>query len=206
MPRALRAEAPLLLSMAILAAGWNGIVVGSGTTIDATDTVVRVIDGDTFVAHRLGRVRLADVDAPELGEPGGEEATEVLRSLVHLRVVFLDIDGLHETDRYGRTVAVVYVEHNETHLLNVNVALLEAGRVRVVDFPNEFDPDAWNRYVARPNGGSTVVQDAHRVVVLSVVAILVLASVGVYLLLRSPDPLRGGGNLEPRRLPPRRPG
>ena len=34
---------------------------------DARTTVTRVIDGDTFDSSLIGRVRLADIDTPEVG-------------------------------------------------------------------------------------------------------------------------------------------
>ncbi|MFQ5910120.1 MAG: thermonuclease family protein, partial [Thermoplasmata archaeon] len=111
--------------------------------IDQTGTVEQVIDGDTFLAIYMGRVRLADIDAPEIGEPGAREATDYLDSLILPQVVYLDVDDVHGVDRYNRVVAVVYVRHNSTHLLNVNEALLRAGLAVVIDFPNEFDPATW---------------------------------------------------------------
>ncbi len=114
----------------------------SAWEIDATDTVNRVIDGGTFVGTSLGRVRLSDIDTPEVGEPGADEATDYLTALILYEEVHLDIDDVDQTDRYGRWIAVVYVRHNATHLLNVNEALLQAGLADVWDFPNEFDPYA----------------------------------------------------------------
>ncbi len=72
--------------------------VASNWEIDATGIVERVMDGDTFHAVPLGRVRLADIDTPEVGEPGAQEATDCLTSLVYRRLVYLDVDDLH-----GRT-------------------------------------------------------------------------------------------------------
>ncbi len=106
--------------------------------INATVFVTSVIDGDTFVADPVGSVRLADIDAPEVGELGAEEATAHLSSLVYHKRVYLDVDDLYGRDVYGRVVAVVYAQHNATHLLNVNQELLQAGMVEVTDFPNEF--------------------------------------------------------------------
>ena len=45
--------------------------------------VVRVIDGDTIIAHWRGmdeKVRLLNIDTPERGEPGYKEATDMLRN------------------------------------------------------------------------------------------------------------------------------
>ena len=49
-------------------------------------TVVKVIDGDTFVVNRkignTNKVRLANADAPELYQYGGRQAANVLRKLI----------------------------------------------------------------------------------------------------------------------------
>lgn len=119
----------------------------AGWEIDETARVTRIVDGDTFIADPGGRVRLADIDAPETDEPGAAVATELLSSLVHLKWVYLDLDDLDGRDVYGRLVAVAYVRHNATHLLNVNQALLDAAAVEARDFSNEFDPKMWTRYV-----------------------------------------------------------
>lgn len=45
------------------------------------ERVTKVIDGDTFkTAARKRSVRLANVDAPEKGQPGGAKATRDLKS------------------------------------------------------------------------------------------------------------------------------
>lgn len=128
----------LLVTARSIAIGWE---------IDATATVTRVVDGDTFIVASLGRVRLADIDTPEVGQSGAREAMEYLTLLVHRKLVLLDIDDTRGKDRYGRVVAVVYLRHNVTHLLNVNEALLSAGLANLADFPNEFDPATWTLYV-----------------------------------------------------------
>ncbi len=119
--------------------------------IDATDTVTYVIDGDTFDTYETGRIRLADVDAPERYEPGYSEATDALVALIDGKTVYLDIDNLTGQDRYGREVCVVYVRYNATHITNVNKLLLEQGNVAPYDFSNnEFNPATWTTYVHYP--------------------------------------------------------
>lgn len=142
----------------LLLLGVSTVLVGAsaGWEIDATVTVTRVIDGDTFDAVPIGRVRLADINAPEVGEAGAQEATAFLTSLVGSRVVYLDIDDVHRSDPYGRIVAVVYVRHNSTHLLNVNAILVTYGHVDVWDHSNEFDPVIWPLYVYHPEKESSV--------------------------------------------------
>lgn len=71
------------------------------------EKVTRVIDGDTFKTdRRVHPVRLADVDAPEKGRPGGTKATEALRKLIGGKEVTVDTVA---RDSYGRSVAKVKV-------------------------------------------------------------------------------------------------
>ena len=71
------------------------------------EKVTRVIDGDTFeTARRVHPVRLANVDAPEKGQPGGAGATEALRKLIGGKEVSVDTVA---RDSYGRSVANVRV-------------------------------------------------------------------------------------------------
>ncbi|HEV8110431.1 MAG TPA: thermonuclease family protein, partial [Burkholderiales bacterium] len=64
------------------------------------------IDGDTLVCNRQ-KVRLTNVYAAEMNQPGGSAAKKKLQALVHNREV-----GLvpHGHDRYGRILAEVYVD------------------------------------------------------------------------------------------------
>ena len=64
------------------------------------------IDGDTLVCNRQ-KVRLANVDAPELDRAGGRAAKRRLQTLVQGREVALKIHG---QDRYGRLLAEAFVE------------------------------------------------------------------------------------------------
>ena len=81
---------------------------------------------------------MADVDAPEKGESGYYDARDFLISLVYNKRVYLDIDDIYGTDKYGRVVCVVYVEYNSTHFKNVNKALLVGGYAVIKNFHNEF--------------------------------------------------------------------
>ncbi len=158
--------------------------VATGWEVDATAFVSRVVDGDTLHTTRLGVVRLADIDTPEVGEPGAQEATNYLTSLVLGRQVYLDVDDLQRTDRYGRIVAIAYVRHNATHLLNVNQALIEAGLARLDDYRNEFDPRTWTRYVSHQEAGELVEAAATRELA-GVAVMAIVASFGLLLLRRS---------------------
>jgi endonuclease YncB( thermonuclease family) len=84
--------------------------------------LVRVKDGDSLVAKVQGvamEIRLAEIDAPEIGQPYGRAAKQELASLAAGRqLVIVPID----TDRYGRTVAHVW--NGSTHL---NAELVKRG-------------------------------------------------------------------------------
>jgi hypothetical protein len=118
--------------------------------IDVSTVVYKVVDGDTLDGFPIGRVRLADINAPERGEPGYIEAIQALVNLTLNKRVYLDVDDLGVMDKYNRIVAVVYVRYNSTHILNVNKWLVDNGYAEVLDFDNEFDPMAWSLYVYMP--------------------------------------------------------
>ena len=75
---------------------------------------VEVIDGDTIRTPDGQSIRLCGIDAPEVahrgkvGQPLGEEAKQKLRSLIDAAGgrVIVSAAG---TDRYGRTIAEVFV-------------------------------------------------------------------------------------------------
>ena len=115
--------------------------------IDAQGTVTYIVDGDTFDVNTVGRIRLADIDCPDQGEAGCQEATNYVSSLINGKSVYVDIDDVYGTDPYDRTVAVVYVRHNSTHLLNVNKGLLVQGLATIWNFDNEFNPYEWSLFV-----------------------------------------------------------
>lgn len=84
--------------------------------------VVAVADGDTFtmlIDQEQVRVRLHGIDCPERGQDFSSVAKEYLSDLVFNKTV--RVEKL-DTDRYGRTIGLVYVD--STH---VNEALLRAG-------------------------------------------------------------------------------
>ena len=63
------------------------------------------VDGDTLVCNHR-KIRLTNVYAPELNEPGGHAAKRRLNAIVKSGAVTL---RPHGQDRYGRTLAEVYV-------------------------------------------------------------------------------------------------
>ena len=117
---------------------------GNCYEIDDSGTVTYIVDGDTVDVSSVGRIRLADIDAPDAGEAGKEAATNYISSLIYQKTVYIDIDDVYGTDVYGRIVAVLYVYYDANHVKNVNKAMLDSGHATIWDFDNEFDPYSWN--------------------------------------------------------------
>jgi len=116
-----------LLAPALLAA----VLVACDSTDTAplppdSATIARVADGDSLVLRGGERVRLLQIDAPELG--GGEcYGREAMRELARLLEpgddVRLEFDPeLDERDRHGRLLRYVHLEYD-----NVNVELVRRG-------------------------------------------------------------------------------
>lgn len=147
----MKGKIPLLL-FAMVALTYVPIpsVSASLMEVDTTAVVYKVIDGDTFDAFPVGRVRLADINAPESGEPSYAEARSFLSLMVYDKRVYLDVDDIYVMDRYNRIVCLVYVRYNSTHLINVNLALLIKGFAVINDYYNEFNPTTWILFVYHP--------------------------------------------------------
>ncbi|MBI3252113.1 MAG: thermonuclease family protein [Candidatus Omnitrophica bacterium] len=95
-----------------------------------------VVDGDTFQLETGERVRLIGVDTPEYQpwknriDPYGREASEYSKKLLSGKKVWLEKDA-GEKDRYGRTLAYVYLEDGRF----VNRILVEEGFARAKYYP-----------------------------------------------------------------------
>jgi hypothetical protein len=113
-------------------------------------TVTHVVDGDTFEIRAVNgtkyTIRMADVNASEIGQAGYNEAKAALASVISGKTVYLDVDDLYVWDARGtgyRVVAVPYINHNYTHFLNVNEAMFLGDYLEKKEYPNEFSPYAW---------------------------------------------------------------
>jgi endonuclease YncB( thermonuclease family) len=78
---------------------------------------VAVTDGDTIkvltAEHQLLRIRVSWIDAPEMGQAFGNNAKQAMSALVFGKGVEL---RPHAIDRYGRTVAMVFVDGRDAGL------------------------------------------------------------------------------------------
>lgn len=126
---------------------------------EAYGVVTNVVDGDTFdvtiekanskIASAVERVRLADVNSPELSTPDGPSAMDFTFSVLMNKRVYMDIDDLSGTgrDSYGRLIAVVYLTGFYGQPLaspNFNRMLVDSRHAVLENFTNnEFEPADW---------------------------------------------------------------
>ncbi|MDK2892957.1 thermonuclease family protein [Methanohalophilus sp.] len=100
----------LLYFFLLLGIAFSGCISPFDSGIpNSTDTVVRVVDGDTFVISSGEKVRLIGIDTPEVDEPYYSEATYALSELVMGKQVLLEGDTSNR-DKYGRLLRYVWVD------------------------------------------------------------------------------------------------
>ena len=143
-----RTKAVFMLSMLLL------ITLAAGAPDEAMGRVSKVVDGDTFdvaldshdsrISEDLIRIRLADIDTPEVRGPkaceAGKKASAYTKTWLLNTFVSLDLDNKTGEDSYGRWVAICYLQDGR----NFNKMLVEAGHAVIKDFKNnEFDPWSW---------------------------------------------------------------
>ncbi len=119
----------LLLTLPTLTWAWSGKVVG-------------VADGDTITVLRdkeQVKIRLYGIDCPEKGQAFGKRAKQFTSKMVFGKVVEVEV---MDTDRYGRTVALVAVNKQI-----LNEELLKAGYAWVYyQYCHEMICHAWADY------------------------------------------------------------
>lgn len=132
----------IFFSILFLLTGCFSGSISTDENINLLETeVIRVIDGDTFVANINGveeKVRLLLIDTPEVVhpskpvEPFGPEASQFTKELIEGKKVYLEFD-IQERDKYGRILAYVYLLDGRM----LNELLLEKGLAQVVVYqPN----------------------------------------------------------------------
>lgn len=139
----------------------------SNSATQASTAETRVVDGDTVVI-RGERIRIAYIDAPETGQfhlgtgaDAGRVATATLRRFLNEaqdRIEILPID----TDRYGRTVAMLRIGPYDVGLTMVKMGMAIADR----DAPETYkQAEAWARQkkVGLWRDGGFIPPDIHRV-------------------------------------------
>ncbi len=110
--------------MALLVAGF---VASSAWSEVLEGRVVGITDGDTFallVDRQTYKVRIAEIDTPERGEPWAEKSKRALSELIFGKSVSVDVSGLS----YGRSVGEFWLGDQ-----CVGCALVRAGHAWAAD-------------------------------------------------------------------------
>jgi endonuclease YncB( thermonuclease family) len=80
---------------------------------------IRVVDGDTIQAEAKGKeikIRLVEIDAPEMNQPFGAQSKNFLNRLLYKKDVTLISQG---EDRYGRTLGEIYANGESANTLMI---------------------------------------------------------------------------------------
>jgi endonuclease YncB( thermonuclease family) len=111
----------------------TALLLLSSASLAGEVTAVRVTDGDTITVKGQGSelvIRLVGIDAPETsrkkydpGQPFSQQAKKYLGALVLNKAITIHDYG---KDKYGRTLAEVYVQGR-----NINLELVKAGLAEV---------------------------------------------------------------------------
>jgi endonuclease YncB( thermonuclease family) len=123
----------------IIAAAFATLLsVGAFAQGTLAGRVVGITDGDTITvldaSKTQHKIRVAGIDAPEKGQPGGQWSKESLSALVYGQPVRIEGD---KQDRYGRTVGKVWVAPPDSQCrgkpdcpmtLDAGLALITIGR------------------------------------------------------------------------------
>jgi len=138
------------------------ILISSAATAvqdEAYGIVTNVVDGDTFdvtiekadprITYGVERIRLSDVDSPEMNTAKGPDARDFTFAVLMNKRVYLDIDDKsgNGRDTYGRLICVAYLTGFYGQPLATpcfNRLLVDSGHATLDNFTNnEFDPQDW---------------------------------------------------------------
>jgi micrococcal nuclease len=119
--------------------GVIAVVVLLGCSSQSSVELVRVVDGDTIVVSVDGdeeRVRLLGMDAPERGECGFDQATNLLKVLLGSGAGIQLIEGSKsDRDSFGRLLRYVDVAGKDLGLELVTSGVAIAGYDSTTGYP-----------------------------------------------------------------------
>ena len=93
--------------------GYQVLKVSDGDTIN-----IQKVENGQFVGEEL-RIRMYGMDAPEKSQDYGPESRQALEKLVAGKTLSIEVKN---KDRYGRTVAIIYVDGK-----NINEEMVKTG-------------------------------------------------------------------------------
>ncbi len=106
--------------------------------------IIEVKDGDTLVAKGGMVIRLLGVNTPEKAWPYAQTATEFVKNWILGKNVTLKISRKFPTDKYGRTLAVLYVPQEK---MSLNLKLISVGLGKVLVEDNDLVNEKYWRVV-----------------------------------------------------------
>lgn len=112
----------ILIITNLITGGW--LIKEKGETKEKLYTVKRVVDGDTLIIDNNQEVRLANIDAPEKGLCGFEEAKQSLEKIALGKQIA--IEG-KTNDKFGRLLVSAWLKGEL-----VNEKMVKSGWVRYV--------------------------------------------------------------------------
>ena len=111
--------------------------------------VISIKDGDTFTIKdqkdKLYKIRLSDIDAPEIGQPFGRPAKRLLEDLALNKMVRINYN---QVDKYGRLIAEVFLpDGKKLNEESLKVGLAWHYRVKYPHstFLEEMEYKAWKK-------------------------------------------------------------
>jgi endonuclease YncB( thermonuclease family) len=87
--------------------------LASSASEDLSGRVFGITDGDTLtvlVNREPVKVRLAEIDTPERGQPWSKRAKQALSEKVYGKIVRVEVG---DTDRYGRSIGHVLLDERD---------------------------------------------------------------------------------------------
>jgi micrococcal nuclease len=110
------------------------LTIGNETVnYEKTGKCLEVIDGNTIQVYGVGRVQLTQVGGVDK-EPTYSQAKNFVSDKCLGKTVYLDIDDKRPTDKYDRTLAIVYTDNED-----INRELLDNDLAKMSYFePSEF--------------------------------------------------------------------
>jgi endonuclease YncB( thermonuclease family) len=152
-----RLQSWLLIWLLVLSYQATTPLLGAASPEETYGIVSNVIDGDTIdvmiekadprIYATVERVRLADVDSPEMSTPEGSPAKDFTYAVLLGKRVFLDIDDSEGRDPYNRLVCVAYLSGESGQPVDspcFNRMLVDSGHAMLDDYANnEFNPNDW---------------------------------------------------------------
>ena len=104
----------------------GAFLIGGAPTAYAASNVSKVVDGDTITMSNGEKIRLIQIDTPELASKecyGSQAKVELTKLLSQASEVSLTSDpNLDQADKYGRLLRYVFIGNT-----NLNLKLIEIG-------------------------------------------------------------------------------